>query len=82
MVKAANWAVGTFVFASLGNFEFCQYKRTLERSYMKRAVEIIDQKKVQKEAAAKARREERRRLKEEADKVAEEAAKKSTWKFW
>lgn len=78
--KAANWAVGTFAFAALANYEFCQYKRMLEKSHMKRAVEIIDQKKAEKEAEAKAKRDERRRLKEEADKQAE--AKKSNWKFW
>ena len=50
---------------------------------MKRAVEIIDRKKGEKEAEAKRKRDERRRLKEEADKAAEEAAKnKSSWKFW
>lgn len=52
----------------------------LERLHMKRAVEIIDRKKAEKEAAAKAKRDERRRLKEEEDKLAE--AKKSSWKFW
>jgi cytochrome c oxidase assembly protein subunit 20 len=81
--KAANWAVGTFVLASFANYEFCLYRRRLERTHMKRAVEIIDRKKVEKEAAAQAKREERRILKEEADKKAEEEAKrKSSWKFW
>ncbi|TVY43152.1 Cytochrome c oxidase protein 20, mitochondrial [Lachnellula occidentalis] len=78
--KAANWAVGTFAFAALANYEFCNHKRMLEKSHMKRAVEIIDRKKAAKEAEAKAKREERRRLKEEADNKAE--AKKSSWKFW
>lgn len=51
---------------------------------MKRAVEIIDRKKNEKEAEAKLKRDERRRLKEELDKKAEEAAKtkNSSWKFW
>jgi cytochrome c oxidase assembly protein subunit 20 len=81
--KAANWAVGTFVFAAFGNYEFCLYRRRLERAHMKRAVEIIDRKKVEKEEAARLKREERRRLKEEADKKAEEDAKrKASWKFW
>jgi cytochrome c oxidase assembly protein subunit 20 len=52
----------------------------LEKGYMKRAVEIIDRKKAEKEIAAQAKREERRRLKEEADRKAEEA--KKSWKFW
>ena len=79
--KAANWAVGTFVFAGIANYEFCLYRRRLERAHMKRAVEIIDRKKAEKEAAALAKREERRRLHEEAETNAEEAKKKS-WKFW
>ncbi|KAF8859270.1 hypothetical protein BDZ45DRAFT_704375 [Acephala macrosclerotiorum] len=80
--KAANWAVGTFVFAAFANYEFCLYKRRMEKAYMKRAVEIIDRKKAEKEAAAKAKRDERRKLKEEEDKRAEEAAKNKGWKFW
>ena len=71
------------MFAAWGNYEFCLYKRRLERSHMKRAVEIIDRKKVEKEAAAKLKREERRKAKEEADRNAEEEAKrKSSWRFW
>jgi len=79
--KAANWAVGTFVFAAFASYEFCLYKRQIEKAHMKRAVEIIDRKKAQKEAQMKAAREERRRAKEEAERKAEEA-KKSSWKFW
>lgn len=80
--KAANWAVGTFVFASFANYEFCLYRRRLERQHMKRAVEIIDRKKAEKEAAAKLKREERRRAKEEADRRAEEERRRSWWKVW
>jgi cytochrome c oxidase assembly protein subunit 20 len=81
--KAANWAVGTFAFASLANYEFCLYRRRLERQHMKRAVEIIDRKKVEKEAEARKKREERRAAKEEEDRRAEEEAKnKGRWKFW
>lgn len=75
--KAANWAVGTFMLAGLASFEFCQYKRQMEKAHMKRAVEIIDKKKAKQEAQMK----ERRILREEMDKKAE-AAKKSSWKFW
>jgi len=45
---------------------------------MKRAVEIIDRKKVQKEAQIKAEREKRRLAMAEA----EAAKKSSSWKFW
>lgn len=83
VMKACNWAVGTFCFAGIGNYEFCQYRRALERAHMKRAVEIIDRKKTEKEAKAKAARQERRRLKEEEDNRKEAEAKaKPSWKFW
>lgn len=82
MWKACNWAVGSFILGGLGNYEFCQYRRTLERAHMKRAVEIIDRKKEEKEAAAKLKREERRRLKEEGDDRKEAATRKRSWKFW
>lgn len=81
-MKSCNWAVGTFCFAGIGAYEFCLQKRKLEKANMKRAVEIIDRKKAEKEAQAKAKRDERRRLKEEADLKAEQASKKSSWKFW
>jgi cytochrome c oxidase assembly protein subunit 20 len=60
------------------------YKRQLEKATMKRAVEIIDRKKAEKEEAARIKREERRRAKEEADRLEEEQRKKSSWswKFW
>ena len=56
----ANWAVGTFIFASFANYEFCLYKRHLEKSHMKRAVEIIDRKKVEKEQEMQRKRERKR----------------------
>jgi cytochrome c oxidase assembly protein subunit 20 len=48
---------------------------------MKRAVEIIDRKKAEKEAEAENKRAERRRGKEEEE-AAIEARKSSNWKFW
>ncbi|TAQ88717.1 hypothetical protein B7494_g2974 [Chlorociboria aeruginascens] len=79
--KAANWAVGAFVLTAFANYEFCQYRRHLEKVHMKRAVEIIDRKREKHEAEMQAKRDERRRAKEEMDKKAEEA-RKSSWKFW
>jgi len=48
---------------------------------MRRAVEIIDFKKAEKEAKLKAAAEMQKKAKEEADRKAEEA-KRSSWKFW
>lgn len=56
-------------------------KRNIEKANLRRAVEIIDFKKAEKEAKLKAAVEERKKAKEEADRKAEEA-KRSSWKFW
>ncbi|KAI9823293.1 MAG: hypothetical protein M1832_002517 [Thelocarpon impressellum] len=79
--KASNWAVGTFVGVSFAAYEYCRYKRRLEMQGMKKAVEIIDRKKAEREARAREAREARRRAKEVADR-AEEEQKKRAWKFW
>ena len=73
-----------FVFGSWANYEFCLYRRTLERAHMKRAVEIIDRKKGEKEEEARVKREERRRLKEEVDRREEEMRlkKEKGWRGW
>jgi cytochrome c oxidase assembly protein subunit 20 len=63
------------------SYEYCHLKRNIEKAKMRRAVEIIDFKKAEKEAKLKAAAEERKRAKEEADRKAEEA-KRSSWKFW
>jgi len=80
--KASNWAAFSFVFFSFTSYEYCLYKRSLEKAHVKRAVEIIDRKKAEKEAQAQAARVERRRLKEEEDKRIEEEKKKRWWKVW
>ncbi|SLM36533.1 Cox20/FAM36A [Lasallia pustulata] len=82
---SCNWAVGTFCFGSFLMYEFCQRKRQLEMQGMKKAAEIIDRKKVEKEKIAEQARAARRKAKEEADTRAEEEAKRKSqgsWKFW
>ena len=83
--KATNWAAGTFVFISWANYELCNYKRTVEKTQMKRVVEVMDLKKAQKAEKEKEldrKREERRRRKEEEDKKLEDAKRWGGWKFW
>ena len=48
VLKACNWAVGTFCFGSFFMHEFCLRKRKLERQQMQRVVEIVEQKKAEK----------------------------------
>ena len=47
--SSCNWAVGSFVFGSFLMHEFCQRKRTMEKQGMKRAVEVLDRKHMEKQ---------------------------------
>ncbi|MCJ1263379.1 hypothetical protein MMC22_003249 [Lobaria immixta] len=48
-LKACSWAVGTFCFGSFVMHEFCQRKRQLEMQGLKRAVQVIDRKKAERQ---------------------------------
>ena len=89
--KACNWAAWTFVFGSWGMYEYCQRKREMELKGMKRAMEIVERKKIEKERKAEEVRAARRKAKEEGDKrkdeeekrrEAEEKRRKGSWRFW
>jgi cytochrome c oxidase assembly protein subunit 20 len=67
---------------SLANYEYCLYRRQMEKDGMKRAVEIVAQKKSEKVEAMRIKKEERRKAKEEADRKEEEERRKKSWKFW
>ncbi|KXH39992.1 hypothetical protein CSIM01_10823 [Colletotrichum simmondsii] len=80
-IKAANWAVGSFLIGCIGSYEYCQMKRRQERVKMKRTVEVYQETMIDK------RRREIEQLKQQAEqKKAEEEAKaasqKSWYKFW
>lgn len=51
VLKSCSWAVGTFCFGSFVMHEFCQRKRQLEMQGLKKAVEVIDRKKAEKQTA-------------------------------
>ncbi|CAH0026282.1 unnamed protein product [Clonostachys rhizophaga] len=78
--KAANWAVGTFVFASMGQYEYCQYLRRCEKRDMKRNIEVINESK--REKAKKLVEEKKEKVKAEQEKLKESS--KSWWpsKWW
>lgn len=91
--KAANWAAGAFMFGSFAMYQFCQRRRQLEKDGMKRAVQIMDQKRTEREQRMEEKRAARRREKEEADRLEgerrrlegeeeEKKKSKSSWKFW
>ncbi|KAI9804135.1 MAG: hypothetical protein M1825_001537 [Sarcosagium campestre] len=78
--RAANWAVGIFVGTSFVTYETCQYQRSRQREGMQKAVEIIDQKKAEKERKLREARAERLEQKESERKERERS--RSRWKFW
>ena len=65
VLSASNWAVGTFCFGSFLMYEYCQRKRYLEMEGMKRAVEVMDRKQLEKQRQADAARVARRKAKVE-----------------
>jgi cytochrome c oxidase assembly protein subunit 20 len=65
---ACNWAVGAWVFGSVGMYQYCQYKRQMEKAGMTRAMEILSKKDMEKkarEARKEKMREERRKAKDQ-----------------
>lgn len=89
---ACNWAVGSFCFGAFSMYQYCQYQRVAEKEGMKRAIEIIDRKgleRKQKEARMERARELRRQKKEEEEqatyarlKEEESSSSKSWYKVW
>ena len=82
--------MGGFCITALGMWEYCHWKRRKEQSGMKMAVELLNEKRLEK---AKKQMEEKRLAKMEADRVAREAEeaearRRTSWtnlnnyKFW
>jgi cytochrome c oxidase assembly protein subunit 20 len=69
------------VLISMANYEYCLYKRQREKANMKRVVEIMELRRVEKKEAERVKAEEMQKAKEFADRKAEEQ-KKNRWKFW
>ena len=87
--RTCSYAVTTFTLISAGAYEFCQRKRMLEMAGIRRANEIMEQKKIELEGKKEAERKRRRALKEEQDRQREEEEKRQEkgWslgsiKFW
>ncbi|KAK4234747.1 hypothetical protein C8A03DRAFT_18409 [Achaetomium macrosporum] len=78
--KAANWAVGAGVLASLGQYEYCQFQRHQERAKVRRVVEVYA---AQQARERREREEEERRLRESREREEEERRRKRAWwRFW
>ncbi|KAA8906521.1 hypothetical protein FN846DRAFT_715248 [Sphaerosporella brunnea] len=78
--QICNWAVGGFITSSVVSYEYCMYRRRLEKDGMMKAAMIIEAKKAERERIAA----ERKAAKEAAAAAAKEAeaAKGSFWKPW
>ncbi|KAK3306022.1 uncharacterized protein B0T15DRAFT_216302 [Chaetomium strumarium] len=81
--KAANWAVGAGVLASLGQYEYCQFQRYQERAKVRRVVEVYaaQQARERKERAEQQEEEERRRRREREEEE-ERRRRRAWWRFW
>jgi cytochrome c oxidase assembly protein subunit 20 len=76
--------VGTFCFTSIATYEYCLYRRRVEKRNLKMLVEVLDQHRAEKQAEQarmKAESDERERIRAEADKKAQRL-KQSSWRFW
>lgn len=66
-------------------YELCRYRRKKERDGMLKAAEIIEAKRIEREALMAEKREQARQAREAreaAAAAAEAASKKPSWKFW
>lgn len=78
---ACSWAVATFSFTSFGMYEYCQRKRKIEKSNVKKMQEALEESKKKKMAEQVKNREEARKARERAREKAEGSASGS-WAFW
>ncbi|KAL8662569.1 MAG: hypothetical protein Q9202_004621 [Teloschistes flavicans] len=78
---ACSWAVATFSFTSFGMYEYCQRKRKIEKSNVKKMQEALEESKKKKMAEQVKNREEARKARERAREKAEGSAS-SSWAFW
>ncbi|KAK0648584.1 hypothetical protein B0T16DRAFT_408449 [Cercophora newfieldiana] len=79
--KAAHWAVGTGALGAVAQYEYCQYKRRVEREKMLRMVEVYTTRQVREKAEAEEKRL-RQKREQEAKEQEEAARKKSWWRVW
>ncbi|KAF8541906.1 hypothetical protein BDD12DRAFT_827237 [Trichophaea hybrida] len=80
--KSCNWAVGGFVLASITCYERCQYRRRKEKEGMRRAVEIIEAKRQQREQIVAEKRAQRGKAVTRGTTEAVAASEKPWYKFW
>ncbi|KAF8250186.1 hypothetical protein K440DRAFT_597656 [Wilcoxina mikolae CBS 423.85] len=80
--KSCNWAVGGFVLTSIACYERCQYRRRKEKEGMRRAAEIIEAKRQQREQMIAEKRAQRGKAGTGGMAEAVAASEKPWYKFW
>lgn len=72
----------SFAVPSFGSYEYCQYQRRREKAGVQRAVEVMDQKRVEKAKRLEDEKQKRRLGKEQKERQAEEDTTRSQRKWW
>jgi cytochrome c oxidase assembly protein subunit 20 len=72
--------VGACLGTSVLKYEYCQYRRRQEKQLIAQASAIMERKRAEVEKKMAERKE--RAMKAAAEKEAQAAAAKSSWKFW
>ncbi|KAK3690261.1 hypothetical protein B0T22DRAFT_463250 [Podospora appendiculata] len=81
--RAANWGVGSFAVAALAQYEYCQYRRRLEREKMQRVTEVYDMNRKKAEQKAREAAEEAKRASQaKAEEEERKRARRRWYKFW
>jgi cytochrome c oxidase assembly protein subunit 20 len=80
--KSCNWAVGGFVLTSIACYERCQYRRRKEKAGMRKAAEIIEAKRVEREQTIAEKRAQREKAGTAGTTEAVAASQKPWYKFW
>lgn len=80
--KAANWAVYSGAALSVVSYEFCQYKRRIEKANMRRVVEVVSKKQAEQKKLEEKRRQQQLAQEPAVQPEAPKNAGKSWYKFW
>lgn len=84
VITAVKYMFVSFPIPAWASYEYCQRQRRTEKAGVQRAVEVMDQKRVEKAKRTEEAKQKRRREIEEKERLeAEEAQRrKRWWKFW
>ncbi|KAF2096392.1 hypothetical protein NA57DRAFT_25674, partial [Rhizodiscina lignyota] len=88
ILRSCQYALGASGATTFLKYEHCQWQRQREKQGVKRAVEIMSTKQLEKEKVKEEAKQRRRKEREEREKAEEEARleqerrRKQWWRFW